>query len=181
MAGVIRIKRRIGGAGPAAPTALAEGEMAFNHPATGTDTTNGALYIGGTSNVLQLVSANRQLELTGNQTVQAGSQKTINVADLKLTGGANNDILSTDGAGNLRFTGAPSGGLLTVVTDATMTGDGTSALPLSNLSLANPRQFSLQTLPGGGTTITVTPATFNGTADAIITGFEVVELDGGSY
>jgi hypothetical protein len=108
-------------------------------------------------------------------------EKRISVGLFKLTGGADNDILTTDGAGNLAWTSAPSGGLLAVSVDpgGTLAGNGTSASPLSVVKLPTPRAISLQA--AGGTTITITSANFDGTASAIMTGFEVTGLDCGTY
>jgi hypothetical protein len=178
----MQVKRRIGTAG--APPVLAEGQIGYNDPQVAAN--DDALYIGSTASgspvIRTLVSSTRQVELGGAQTITGA--KTIGVANLKLTGGANNNILTTDGAGNLAWTAAPSGGLLTVATDTTLSGNGTSGDPLSVESLATPRNISLQAAApaadGSKTVITVTPASFNGTADALMTGF-TVSLDDGTY
>ena len=179
----IQILRRIGGAA-AAPASLVVGQMALDFPASGLDADEGALYAGDGTDVYTIVSAARQVELTGDQTISG--EKTISIANLKITGGANNDILVADGAaGDLRWTSAPSGGLLTVSTDSTLDGDGTSADPLSVLHLATEREITLQAAPpasnGAKTEISIIPAEFDGSADAIMTGFAITTLDDGEY
>lgn len=175
MPSTIQIRRRIGSAG--APTTLAPGELGYNDPGGGSPD---ALYIGTLpAAVRALVSNQRQVEIAGVQTITG--EKRISVGLFKLTGGADNDILTTDGSGNLAWTSAPSGGLLAVSVDpgGTLAGNGTSASPLSVVKLPTPRAISLQAT--GGTTITVTSANFDGTASAIMTGFEVTGLDCGTY
>jgi hypothetical protein len=171
MAAVIKIKRRVGSSG--VPTSLAEGELAFQDPGGGP----ASLYIGTTpAAVMTLVSATRQVEIAGAQTITG--TKTIAVAAFKLTGGANTNILSTDGAGNLTWTAAPGGGITAVSHDTTMTGDG-NATPLSVIKLATARTIGITAT--GGTTITQTPASFDGSANVSISGFEITGLDGGVY
>ena len=171
MTATIQIRRRVGSAG--VPTTLAEGELAFQDPGGGP----ASLYIGTTpAAVLTLVSATRQVEIAGAQTITG--IKTIAVGSFKLTGGANTNILSTDGAGNLSWTAAPGGGITAVSHDATMTGDG-NATPLSVIKLATARTIGLTAT--GGTTITATAASFDGSANVTISGFEVTGLDGGTY
>jgi len=171
MSAVIKIKRRVGSAG--VPSSLSEGELAFQDPGGGP----ASLYIGTTPTaVLTLVSAARQVEIAGAQTITG--TKTIAVGTLKITGGANTNILTTDGAGNLSWTAAPGGGITAVSHDATMTGDG-NATPLSVIKIATARTIGLSAT--GGTTITATSASFDGSANVTISGFEVTGLDGGTY
>ena len=171
MVATIKIKRRVGSAG--VPTTLNEGELAFQDPGGGP----ASLYIGTTpAAVMTLVSATRQVEIAGAQTITG--TKTIAVGAFKLTGGANTNILSTDGAGNLTWTAAPGGGITAVSHDATMTGDG-NATPLSVVKPATARTIGLTAT--GGTTITATAASFDGSANVTISGFEVTGLDGGTY
>jgi|SRR5215467_2224141 len=171
MVATIKIKRRVGSAG--VPTTLSEGELAFHDPGGGP----ASLYIGTTpAAVLTVVDASRQVEIAGAQTITG--TKTIAVGAFKLTGGANTNILSTDGAGNLSWTAAPGGGITAVSHDTTMTGDG-NATPLSVVKLATARTIGLAAT--GGTTITATAASFDGSANVTISGFEVTGLDGGTY
>ena len=171
MVATIKIKRRVGSAG--VPTTLNEGELAFQDPGGGP----ASLYIGTTpAAVMTLVSATRQVEIAGAQTITG--TKTIAVGAFKLTGGANTNILTTDGTGNLSWTAAPGGGITAVSHDATMTGDG-NATPLSVIKLATARTIGLTAT--GGTTITATAASFDGSANVTISGFEVTGLDGGTY
>jgi hypothetical protein len=171
MVATIKIKRRVGSAG--VPTTLNEGELAFQDPGGGP----ASLYIGTTpAAVMTLVSATRQVEIAGAQTITG--TKTIAVGAFKLTGGANTNILTTDGTGNLSWTAAPGGGITAVSHDATMTGDG-NATPLSVVKLATARTIGLTAT--GGTTITATAASFDGSANVTISGFEVTGLDGGTY
>jgi hypothetical protein len=59
-----------------------------------------------------------------------------------------------------------------------MTGDG-NVTPLSVIKLATARTIGLAAT--GGTTITATAASFDGSANVTISGFEVTGLDGGTY
>lgn len=178
MASVHQIRRRIGSAG--APPTLAEGQLGYNDPG---DDEPDALYIGsdddGTPIVKPLVSSSRQVELEGDQTITG--DKTFTISNLKVTGGAANNLIVTDGDGNLSFTSSPEGGLLTVAVDATLDGDGTDASPLSVLSLATARTVTIQADPDGGTEISLVAAEFDGTEDAIITDFSITKLDDGVY
>lgn len=179
----MQIKRRIGSAG--APTTLAEGQLAYGDPQVAAN--DDALYIGsdvgGTPTVRTLVSNTRQVELAGTQTITG--VKTFSPTSFHLTGGANNNILATDGAGNVHWTAAPSGGLLNVSTDTTLNGDGTSGSPLSVLHWANTRSWTIQTAAAAGdgaiTTIAITPGTTDGSTDCTMTGFAITRLDDGTY
>lgn len=191
----MQIKRRVGSGG--APPTLAEGQLGFNDPSTaGNDTqliaNDTALYVGsknsnGTTDVIRaLVSSARQLELGGAQTITG--VKTIPTANLKLMGAtAANQILTVSNIanGDLAWTTAPSGGLLTVATDGvTITGDGTSGDALEVLSIPE-RDITIQTRaqqPDGSiTTINITPAAFDATADGIMTNFAITRLDDGTW
>lgn len=174
MATTLQIKRRIGTAGT--PTALAAGELAFHD--TGGSTALAELYVGttGPTAVKTLVSSTRQVEIATVQTITAA--KTFDITVLKLLGGASSNILTTDGAGNLSWEAAPGGGIVSVSHDATLSGNG-AATPLSVVSLGTAQNISLQAT--GGTTITITPASFNGTAAALMTGFEITNMDCGTY
>lgn len=181
----MQVRRRIGSAG--APLTLDEGQLGYVDP--GAAANDDELYIGsddgGTPVVRQLVSRARQVEIAGAQTITGA--KTIAVADFHLTGGAANNILSTNGAGVLTWTAAPTGGLLTVAIDTipTLSGDGTAGSPLSVLRLATARDITIQTRaaqPDGSiTTINVTPASFDGSAAGIITNFAITRLDDGTF
>jgi hypothetical protein len=171
MTAIIQIKRRVGSAG--VPTALGEGELAFHDPGGGP----AELYVGTTpAAVLALVSSSRQVEIAGAQTISG--VKTISVANLKITGGASTNVMTTDGAGNLSWSAAPGGGITAVSHDTTLTGDG-NVNPLSVLHLATGRNIGIT--PTGGTTITQSPALFDGSGNTNITNFEVTGLDGGTY
>ena len=91
MAQTIQIKRRLGGAA-GAPATLDPGEPAFND--------NGiTLHIGGSTAASPhlLIGATRQVEIAGAQTITG--VKTIDVDDLKITGGTAGAVLTTDGTG----------------------------------------------------------------------------------
>lgn len=111
MAQVIQIKRRIPGVGkPAAGTGVGEvraGELAASISAVAA-TAVADLYIGDGSFVHDLVSKERQVEVAGAQTITGA--KTIAIGNLRVTGGADGDLVSTDGAGNLSFS-APARGV----------------------------------------------------------------------
>ena len=174
MTATIQIKRRIGSAG--VPTTLAVGELAVQDPGGGP----ASLYVGTSpAAVLTLVSATRQVEIAGAQTVTGVKTFSPGTAgSFHLTGGAATNILTTDGAGNVSWTAAPGGGITAVSHDTTMTGDG-NATPLSVVKIATARTIGITAT--GGTTITQTPASFDGSANVSITGFEVTGLDGGTY
>jgi hypothetical protein len=106
MARRIQIKRRIGS--PGRPDELAPGELAYTDPLTDA---GDALFIGNGEFVKTLVSAERQVELDGEQIIRG--EKTIDIANLKITGGQAGDVIETDGEGNLRWTSAGGGGLPT--------------------------------------------------------------------
>jgi hypothetical protein len=171
MTAVIKLKRRVGSAG--VPSSLEEGELAFQDPGGGP----ASLYIGTTpAAVLTLVSNSRQVEIAGAQTITGA--KTFSTSSFKLTGGASSNILTTDGAGNVSWTAAPGGGISAVSHDTTMTGDG-NATPLSAVKIATARTIGIDAT--GGTTITQTPASFDGSANVTISGFEITQLDGGTF
>jgi hypothetical protein len=171
VAATIKIKRRVGSSGT--PSSLAEGELAFQDPGGGP----ASLYVGSTpAAVLTLVSNTRQVEVAGSQNITG--TKTIAVGNLKITGGSSSNVLTTDGAGNLSWSAAPGGGISSVSHDATMSGDG-NVTPLSVIKLGTARTIGLTAT--GGTTITATAASFDGSANVNITGFEVTGLDGGTY
>ena len=115
MATKIQILRNIGNTAVAEPTLLA-GELAYAKGGFTTKLGSNVLIIGdGTANHL-LIGPGRQLELTGNQTIAsgtktfaAGAKLAIGVADLSITGGAANEVLTTDGAGNLTWAVADAG------------------------------------------------------------------------
>ncbi len=115
MSTVIQIKRNIGNTPVAEPTLLA-GELAW---AKGGFTGNGpnALVIGDGAANHVLVGPARQIEVDGNQTIKsgtktwaAGAKIAIGVTDLFVTGGIANEVLTTDGAGNLTWA-APAASL----------------------------------------------------------------------
>jgi hypothetical protein len=171
MPAVIQIKRRTGIAG--APASLAVGELAYNDPG---GAAIDALYIGTSpAAVKTLISPTRQVEIAGAQTITG--VKTIAVTNLKITGGATTNILTTDGAGNLAWSAAPAGGIISVAHDGTLAGDG-NLTPLSVVRLPM-REITLQAI--GGTVITVTPASFDGSGAATMTDFEITQLDAGTY
>jgi hypothetical protein len=98
--------------------------MAYNKPATGPD----ALYIGDGTAVHPLVSHTRQVEITGDQTITG--EKTIDVDDLKITGGTNGHLLSTNGSGGLSWVGAPPASVI-VHSPSALSGNGLTATPLT--------------------------------------------------
>jgi hypothetical protein len=106
MARTIQIKRRIGS--PGRPDELAPGELAYTDPLTDA---GDELFIGNGQHVKTLVSSERQVELDGEQTIRG--EKTIDIHNLKVTGGQAGDGIETDGDGNLSFRSAAGGGLPT--------------------------------------------------------------------
>lgn len=148
----IQLLNRIGT--PGAPLFLSGGELAYNQPDSPPPVeADDVLYVGNGTGINVLVGNTRQLELWGDQTILAGSKKTIDVTDLKLTGGQPNWLLVTDGNGNLSFTNAPGGGLTEVATDGvTLAGVGTVASPLSVVPHTVAVATDGVTLSGDGTT-----------------------------
>jgi hypothetical protein len=123
----IQILRNVGTAVVAVPTLL-EGELAYAKGGFVAGAPNG-LVIGDGAAHQVLIGADRQLELTGNQTIAsgaktfaAGAKLAIEVADLNVKGGAAGDVIITDGAGNLFFGAAAS----------SVTGDGTTIVDDGN-------------------------------------------------
>lgn len=165
----ISILNRVGA--PGAPPVLGQGELAYNQPdVSEPNNRSDVLYVGDGASVLELVGAARQLELWGNQTILAGSQKTISVDDLKLTGGQPDWLLTTDGNGNISWTNAPGGGLTQVVTDGvTLEGLGTTASPLAVVPHSVAVATDSLTIEGNGTS--AQPL-------AVITGSIAVVVDG---
>src|SRR5262245_50454385 len=104
MAAVIQVKRRLGVISIPVAGALADGELAYNDE-TGTPAGAQNLYVGSGGAVRTLISSTRQVEVAGAQTITGA--KTIDVANLKVTGGASGQLMSTDGAGNLAFIPTP--------------------------------------------------------------------------
>src|SRR5262245_40498339 len=102
MAQLIQLKRRIPGTG--APGTLAAGEPAVSVTAGGV----GDAYVGDRTAVRTLVSATRQVEVTGDQSVAGnktftGSIVAASPAVLDVGGGNDGDVLTTDGAGALTW------------------------------------------------------------------------------
>jgi hypothetical protein len=123
----LQILRNVGTAVVAVPTLL-EGELAFARGGFVAGAPNGLVIGDGTSHQV-LIGSDRQLELSGNQTIAsgtktfaAGAKIAIGVADLKVAGGAAGDVVITDGAGNLSFGAAAS----------SVTGDGTTIIDDGN-------------------------------------------------
>ena len=137
---------------PGAPLSLLVGQLAYNQQNIGTPTIPGdVLYVGDGQNVNVRVGRERQVELWGNQLIQG--QKTIDVSDLKVTGGQNLWLLQTDGQGNLSFTNAPGGGLTEVVTNNTLSGTGLSTSPLGVVAETVAVAVDGVTIRGDGTTL----------------------------
>lgn len=97
----VQHRRRIGA--PGMPPDLLEGQFAIND--VGDGVTLARLYGGVAlsalypSGVATLVSNQRQVELTGEQTITG--DKTIDVGKIHVLGGSHGDTLMTDGFGNL--------------------------------------------------------------------------------
>jgi hypothetical protein len=135
VAQLIQIKRRLGGAaaplGPASGDVEA-GELAYND--------NGhTLHIGGAGTpaaVHTLIGANRQVELTGPQTITTGvgNAKTFDTTNLRITGGAaaGNILARGTNDGDLVWVSAPGAGTVAVEVEdpGSLTGDGTLSDPL---------------------------------------------------
>lgn len=186
----MQVNRRLHSAG--APTTLQVGQLSWNDPGT-VDTpvaNDTVLYIGSEDSssapiVRTVVGATRQVELAGAQTITG--LKTIAVTNLHITGATANQILTaTDATGALHWTNAPSGGLTTVATDgATLSGDGTSGAVLAVVKLPTARDITIQTAAAAGngaiTTISIVPASFDGSANGTMTGFAITRLDDGQY
>lgn len=97
MSQTIQIKRRTTGLGQ--PTTLAPGELSYN-------SLDKTLVVGDAAGVPQvLVGASRQVELAGIQSIPG--TKVMFIDNLKLNGGAANQFIKTDGAGNISFAAIP--------------------------------------------------------------------------
>jgi hypothetical protein len=125
----IQLRRHVTGGQVAPPATLNEGEPFFNLPGF-TGSGPNSLWIDTGTALIPLVDSARQVEVAGAQTVTGA--KTFSTTTLRVTGGVADNVLITDGAGNLRFgpQTPPGGGIVAVNHDATMTGDG-DAVPLS--------------------------------------------------
>lgn len=172
----MQIRRRVGFAGAPTGADLVVGQLGYHKDLTDD------LYVGDGTNAVVLVSPTRQVELAGAQTITGA--KTFSPTSFHLTGGANNNILTTDGAGNVSWTAAPSGGLLSVSTDTTLGGNGTAGDPLSVLKLVTARNIGIQggtdAVTGSITTISATAAAFDGSANVTITP-TLISLDDGEW
>lgn len=136
--GPVQVRRRIGT--PGMPPALLPGQLAIND-LQDTDGTLARLYggVGFTpvypSGVAILVSNERQVELTGEQTITG--DKTIDVSKLHVLGGSHGDVLVTDGLGGLEWIAGGGGVFPEAPTDGQIYGrDGLTeswvpVLPLS--------------------------------------------------
>jgi hypothetical protein len=128
----IQLRRHITGGAIPPPAALNPGEPFFNLPGFTGGGPN-SLWIDNGTALVALVDSTRQVELAGAQTIN-GVKTFASVANLRVIGGVQDDVLITDGAGNLRFgVGGGTGGISSVVSDATLTGDGVA--PATALSV----------------------------------------------
>ena len=122
MTQTIQHLRRIGT--PGAPTTLMEGQFAFNDPKDGA--TLPRLFMGTTADGLSpggiatLVSSTRQVELAGEQVITG--TKHIDIALLKIPGGAPNSTINTDGAGNLTWVPGGAGRVVEAPSDGSVYG-----------------------------------------------------------
>ena len=128
---IIQFKRRIPGTG-APPSGTGAGQVREGEPAVAITAAGVAdLYIGDGGAVRTLVSATRQVELTGNQDV--GGVKTFTDTSIRITGGDDDDalFLKDENTGELEFRPISPGGLLSVNVNAPLTGNGTSGSALA--------------------------------------------------
>lgn len=160
----IQLIRNIGvGAVPPGPANLLRlAEPAYGDPSTGGNGMGAGgtfvdfLYIGhgGTTPPTMLVGNTRQLELTGQQILPLGAANakwfdasSVAAANFKLTGGANADVLVTDGSGGVSWHPLTAiGGLVGIsvsapLTPTTGTNVGTSTNPLG-LTMADATQIT---------------------------------------
>jgi len=100
---------------------------------------------GGTSNVTYDKTTNT-LSVTGNLAVSGGNVSLGDISNIHITGGANGQVITTDGSGNLSFVSAGSTTYSTVFVDA-FTGNGVQT------------SFTLSTSP---TSINTTQVNYNG-------------------
>lgn len=138
------------------------GEMAFatggftdlpNHIAAGTD----MIISDGTAHKV-LVGPSRQVELIGAQAIVG--RKTFSLASLGITGGAANDHLVTDGAGQLAWEPLASAA---VTTDGvTITGDGDATAIALITGIFTGVGSGLTYAPGAVSVVQATQALFGG-------------------
>jgi hypothetical protein len=144
----IQLRRHIAGGAIAPPAALNPGEPFFNLPGF-TGSGPNSLWIDNGTALIPLVDAARQVELAGAQTIN-GVKTFAGVANLRVIGGQPDDVLITDGAGNLRFgVGGGSGGISAVESDATLSGDGVSPATALSVVIATAGQRGAVNVPVG--------------------------------
>lgn len=78
--------------------------------------------VGGNANILVVTgtgaNVNGTLTATGNVTLSGANISLGGISNVKITGGANGQVVTTDGSGNLSFQSPATGGNLTVYTRA---------------------------------------------------------------
>jgi hypothetical protein len=146
----IQLRRHLVGGPVAPPATLNPGELFFNLPGF---TGNGpnSLWIDTGAALIPLVDNTRQMEVAAAQAITG--VKTFSTNTLRITGGAADNVLLTDGIGNVRFGPPPSSGIASVTSDATLTGDGSPASPLS-VAIATPTARGAINVPQGALFLT---------------------------
>ena len=178
----VQTLRRIGSAGLPTTAEVLVGELIYQRTAAaGAGLGPDDLHISDGAAIHPLVSASRQVELAGTQTITGNKtfeNLTIDVTDLSLEGGTNGAVLTTDGAGGLSWVTAPPA---TVVSSAPLTGNGTAGTPVtaqlatagdlttgtSTTTLINPAV--LATLTGSPTALATTSNTIIGAVNELRT------------
>ena len=110
-----------------------------------------------------VVGPQRQVELIGAQNVTG--RKTFSLVSFSLTGGNPNDMLATDGAGNLVWApAATGGGPATVASDGiTIQGNGAAATPIALItSIFTGVGSGLAYAPGAVSVVQATQTEFGG-------------------
>jgi len=154
----LQIHRRIGGAA-GAPPSLEDGQLAYNN--------NGHTLFVGDGAVQTLISPTRQVELAGAQTITGA--KTIDIANLHVTGGADGDQLVTDGAGGLTWEPLPA-----------VSADNVTLSAIAGLTATDVQAALAEIITGGAIAVAVDGVTIGGdgtTADPL----ECIGLDDGTW
>jgi hypothetical protein len=152
----IQLKRRVTGAAAPVPATANAGEPHFSVPGFVGGGPN-ALYIDDGTNVIPLVDRSRQVEVTGDQSIAGvktitGTVALTGVANVTVGDGTAGQHLVKGAGAAMVWSDVAAGG---VVTNTSLTGDGTAATPLgvaqATQALLGGAMVSTAALIGAGT------------------------------